>query len=210
VPIGDVIIEHVLVGPEGLLVFEMRGLTEDKKGRYEVTCRQKNDQDRWSQRIPIIEQFIRMGEPKLGNPSAALDTKIAALKSWLAERNLTAAPVRGVIVFRQGATPLNIEACSYEVLHLNEVHSFLSLGQYFDENMRLTVLSGDDRNRLNAALRGAMGVEAAAPVPAKAPVRKLSPAAQAEQERVRAIRAARATGRGSAKPAPPGPRKGPG
>lgn len=210
VPVGDQVIHDLLVSTEGLLVIEMRGLTETEKGTFEVTCRQKDGQDRWSQRLPILERFARLGEPRLGNPSLALDAKIAALKAWLAERGMTDVPVRGVVVFRQSATPLNIEACTYEVLHLNELRSFLSLGQYFDEDMRTTVLPGDERNRIMAGIRGLLGVEGApAPVAApkaKAPVRKLSPEARAEQQRVREIRAARAAEAAAAaakqKPAP--------
>ncbi|HMA36990.1 MAG TPA: hypothetical protein VKY74_21220, partial [Chloroflexia bacterium] len=66
--------------------------------------------------------------------------------------------------------------------------------QYFDEDMRAATLPVEDRNRLNTAVRGLLGPEPVTPQPpaAKTPVRKLSPEARAEQERVKAIRAARA------------------
>jgi hypothetical protein len=135
-----------------------------------------------------------MGEPGLGNPSAALATKIAALKTWLDSQGFARPiPVWGLVVFRQPGTILDIEESNYEVLHLNELRSFLNLGQYFDEDMRANQLTSEDRNRVNAGVRGLMGLSATpTPPAAKAPARKLSPEARAEQERVREIRAARA------------------
>jgi hypothetical protein len=194
VPLGGTVLDYLLLSGEGLFVIELRGLTEDEKGRYPVQCRQVNGKDRWTQRLPIIERLARMGEPGLGNPSAALDGKIAALKTWLDTQSFARPiPVWGLVVFRQPGTILDIEECSYEVLHLNELRSFLNLGQYFDEDMRTNQLTSEDRNRLNAGLRGLMGLSATPAPPApKAPARKLSPEARAEQERVREIRAARA------------------
>ncbi len=194
VPVGGTVIDYLLLSGEGLFVIEMRGLTEDEKGRYPVQCRQVNGKDRWSQRLPIIERLARMGEPGLGNPSAALATKIAALKTWLDSQGFARPiPVWGLVVFRQPGTILDIEESNYEVLHLNELRSFLNLGQYFDEDMRANQLTSEDRNRVNAGVRGLMGLSATpAPPAAKAPARKLSPEARAEQERVREIRAARA------------------
>jgi hypothetical protein len=204
VPAGGTVIDYLLLSGEGLFVIELRGLTEDEKGRYPVQCRQVNGKDRWTQRLPIIERLARMGEPGLGNPSAALDTKIAALKAWLGTQSFPRpVPVWGLVVFRQPGTILDIEECSYEVLHLNELRSFLNLGQYFDEDMRANQLTSEDRNRLNAGVRGLMGLSATPAPPApKAPVRKLSPEARAEQERIREIRAARAAAAAS-KEAPP-------
>jgi hypothetical protein len=194
VPVGGTVIDYLLLSGEGLFVIEMRGLTEDEKGRYPVQCRQVNGKDRWSQRLPIIERLARMGEPGLGNPSAALDSKIGALKTWLDSQGFARPiPVWGLVVFRQPTTVLDIEESNYEVLHLNELRSFLNLGQYFDEDMRANQVTSEDRNRVNAGVRGLMGLSATpAPPAAKAPARKLSPEARAEQERVREIRAARA------------------
>jgi hypothetical protein len=194
VPVGGTVIDYLLLSGEGLFVIEMRGLTEDEKGRYPVQCRQVNGKDRWSQRLPIIERLARMGEPGLGNPSAALDSKIAALKTWLDSQGFARPiPVWGLVVFRQPTTVLDIEESTYEVLHLNELRSFLNLGQYFDEDMRANQITSEDRNRVNAGVRGLMGLSATpAPPAAKTPARKLSPEARAEQERVREIRAARA------------------
>ena len=193
VPVGGTVIDYLLLSGEGLFVIEMRGLTEDEKGRYPVQCRQVNGKDRWTQRLPIIERLARMGEPGLGNPSAALDSKIAALKTWLDSQGFARPiPVWGLVVFRQPTTILDIEESTYEVLHLNELRSFLNLGQYFDEDMRANQVTSEDRNRVNAGVRGLMGLTATpAPPAAKAPARKLSPEARAEQERVREIRAAR-------------------
>ena len=228
--LGKTVLDHLLVTPDGLFVIELKGLTDDVKGRYPVGCRQVDSADRWRQALPPLERLARLGESALGNPSADLTRKIAALKAWLVEQGLgETIPVYGLVVFRESATPLDIEACQYEVLHLNEIRSFLTLGQYFDETLR-PVLGSDDRNRINAALRGVLGLS---PTPqvvkAATPVRKLSPEARAEQERVAAIRAARAAGpptpptdaktparrvpsntAAANKPSAPGPRKGAG
>ena len=192
IEIGKTLLDHLLVTPEGLFVIELKGLTDDPKGRYPVGCRQVAGVDRWRQALPPLERLARLGESALGNPSADLTRKLAALKEWLAAKGLgETIPVYGLVVFREAATPLDIEACQYEVLHLNEIRSFLTLGQYFDETLR-PLLGSDDRNRINAALRALLGLS---PTPqvvkAVAPVRKLSPEARAEQERVAAIRAAR-------------------
>jgi len=216
VPIGPLVIDYLLVGPEGLLAIELKGVTDDVKGKYKVTCRpgqgpdlwrqllpflerlrpRPRSADHWLQALPFLEQLARMGEPSLGNPSLALDEKTAQLKAWVAEHVPTRAPVPvwGVVVFRQDATPLQIEEATYEVMHLEDLHAFLNLGQYFDEDMRAATLPVEDRNRLNTAVRGLLGPEPVTPQPpaAKTPVRKLSPEARAEQERVKAIRAARA------------------
>ncbi len=193
VEIGKTLLDQLLVTSEGLFVIELKGMLDDPKGRFPVACRQVNGVDRWTQALPPLERLARLGESALGNPSADLTRNIAALKAWLAERGLgETIPVYGLVVFREAATPLDIEACRYEVLHLNELRSFLTLGQYFDETLR-PLLGTDDRNRINGALRGLLGLPATVQaVKPAAPVRKLSPEAKAEQERVAAIRAARA------------------
>jgi hypothetical protein len=193
IPLGGERIDYLLLAPEGLFVIELKGITEDVKGRYPVRCQQVDGKDVWTQRLPIFERLARMGEAPLGNPSAALDAKIGALKVWLAGQGWgEEVPVYGLVVFREAGTPLEIEGCQYEVLHLDEIRTFLGMGHYFDQPLRPAIPT-DERNRLNTALRAAMGLGPALPTPAvKAPTRKLSPAARAEQERVAAIRAARA------------------
>lgn len=201
--INGEVIDYVLVAPEGVMVIDLEGLNETPKATYPVNVRQVNGEDRWRQTLPILERLARLGEPRLGNPTRKLDRQIAAVQGWLAEQNVTRTPVRGIVVFRLAETPLDIEESKYEVLHLNMVRSFLSLGQYFDESMRATVTPVEERNRINTALGALMGPDAAAVKPGATakPVRKLSPEARAEQARVREIRAARAAEASAPRPA---------
>jgi hypothetical protein len=203
IPLGGDRPDYLLLAPEGLFVIELKGITEDEKGRYPVRCKQVGEKDVWSQRLPVFERLARMGEAPLGNPSAALDEKIGALKVWLAGHDWgEEVPVYGLVVFRVAGTPLEIENCKYEVLHLDEIRAFFSMGQYFDQPLRPT-LPTDERNRLNTALRAALDLGPALPTPVvKTPTRKLSPAARAERERVAAIRAARAAEQANLSPAP--------
>ncbi|MGI8588735.1 MAG: nuclease-related domain-containing protein [Chloroflexia bacterium] len=207
-PIGDTVMDYLLVGPEGLFVIELKGITDDAKGGSTITCRQKNGKDQWSQSLGVLARLVRLGEAPLGNPSLALDEKITALKTWMQAQGLPEVAVWGVVVFRQGTTPLNIEDATYEVMHLNEFRNFLNYGQYYDQDMR-PVLHGEARNRISAALNGLLGVAAAAPQPKAAatalPARKPSAAAVAERERVREIRAARAAGTAAPPARKPGP-----
>jgi len=204
-PVAGTVIDYLLTGTEGLIAIELKGLTEDDKGRFAVACKRVAGQDRWTQRLPVLERLARLGEPRLGNPSADLTAKTAALRTWLDAQGCPATRVWGVVAFRQDATPLDIEESAVEVLHLGDLRAFLAFGQYFDEPMRTAPAPPDERNRVNAALQALMGPAAVVAKPAApvAPVRKLSPEARAEQERVREIRAARAAG--ATKPAAPGP-----
>jgi hypothetical protein len=201
--INGEVIDYLLVAPEGLMIIALEGLNETPKATFPVTVRQVKGEDRWRQTLPILERLARLGEPRLGNPTRKLDRQIAAVQAWLAELNVTHTAVRGVVVFRLAETPLDIEESKYEVLHLNMLRSFLSLGQYFDEPMRATITPVEERNRINTALGALMGPAAAAVRPGAiaAPVRKLSPEARAEQARVREIRAARAAEASAPRPA---------
>ncbi len=214
-PLGATVVDYVLVTAEGVFVISMRGVTEGlvaaargeteyKTGGFTITCRTTERGDRWTQRLPILERLARIGEVPLGNPSAAVQRDAERMREWLAANVPTRQPVPvwGLVVFRNPKTPLDIESSHVEVIHLNELHSFLAFGQYFEQNMN-AVVPADDRNRITAAMQALLGPEVAAPAApvAKAPARKLSPAARQEQARVRAIREQRAAAAASEAPA---------
>src|SRR5256885_821575 len=82
---------------------------------FAITCRETKSGDRWTQRLPWLERLARLGEPGLGNPSQAVERKVAKVNEWLAAQELgREVPVRGLVVFRNPKTQLNVEGSSVE------------------------------------------------------------------------------------------------
>jgi hypothetical protein len=161
VVLGKTVLDHVLISPDGVLVVEMKeggGTIASKAG--------KAGEDRWSMKVGFIDRIARWGDELLGNPTLELDSKIAALRDWVAAQGVLPGPlpVTGVVAFYNPATALNIESSKYDVLRLPELKEYMLAGP--TESKRVVLLPTDERNRLIAALRGLLPVVAEKAPPA--------------------------------------------
>src|SRR5215212_3961343 len=153
VPLDKLVLDHVLIGPDGIL------LVETKEGGLLVRCKTTDQGDRWQGRMGIIDRIGRWGEEPLGNPTAELDAKLAALRTWLAGQGITRSPLpaTGVVAFRNPATPLEIESSKYDVLRLPDLKDYVLQGP--PEAKRAVLLPTDERTRIVAALRTVIPAE---------------------------------------------------
>jgi hypothetical protein len=164
VVLGKTVLDHVLVSPDGVLVVEV------KEGGGLVTCKpDKDGADRWRLKLGIIDRIARVGDESLGNPTLTLDTKIAALREWVAAQGVLSRhlPVAGAVAFYNPATGLHIEDSKYDVLRLPELKEYVLTGPA--EAKRDVLLPTDERNRLITALRGLMPVVVEKAPPAAKP-----------------------------------------
>jgi hypothetical protein len=85
---GGLLLEHVLMGPSGITVVEVR----EQEGEFEFDGRQ------WRQRMSTLRRIFGSGQRALGNPFADLSKRVQALRDWL-EAQDTTVPIQGVVVF---------------------------------------------------------------------------------------------------------------
>ena len=163
VVLDKIVLDHVLLSPDGILVLEM------KEGGGLVTCRSTDAGDVWRIKLGMLERIARVGEESLRNPTLELDGKIAALQTWLAGKQIGRGPlpITGVVVFREPRTPLTIESSKYDVLRLPELKDFVLAGPA--DARRVVLLPTDERNRIAAALRGLLPTVVEKPAAPKRP-----------------------------------------
>ncbi len=164
VVLGKIVLDHVLISPDGVLVIEM------KEGGGTVSCAEgKEGVDRWRAKQGIIDRVSRWGDELLGNPTLELDGKIAALREWVTAQGVHPGPlpVAGAVAFYNPATALNIERSKYDVLRLPELKEYVMAGP--SEAKRVVLLPTNERNQLIAALRGIMPVVVEKAPPAAKP-----------------------------------------
>lgn|GEM_PF-1111079 len=105
IPVGSVIVDGILVGPEGVLVIETRnhgGVTE---------C----NGNKWKRRKNILVRFFT-GEPSLGNPSIDLQASLEAITKDLQEAGFGNVPVSGAVVFTSPDAVLMLDDCKNTAL----------------------------------------------------------------------------------------------
>jgi hypothetical protein len=178
VTLGKTVLDHVLISPDGVLVVEMKeggGTIASKAG--------KAGEDHWSMKVGIIDRIARWGDELLGNPTLELDSKIAALRDWVAAQGVLPGPlpVTGVVAFYNPATALNIASSKYDVLRLPELKEYVLAGP--TESKRVVLLPTDERNRLIAALRGLLPAVAEKAPPAAKPGTPAKPGASPPSRR---------------------------
>ena len=114
VPVGGKqIVNHMLVGPEGVLVFETRnhpGETACVKGR-------------WRRKAGILSRFFGP-IPAIGDPTRDLQRQIATVEADLDLAGMMDVPVAGSVVFTAPDTVLVLEDCPVTVLTLRQLESW--------------------------------------------------------------------------------------
>jgi len=108
-------VEHMLVYPGGILVLTARELPGVVFGRG----------TKWRKRGVGLARFFSFSGPQLGNPSVDTDRAIAAIESYLAEKQMEV-DVNGAIVFLNAAVELDVSEPDYPVLMSDELAGFIS------------------------------------------------------------------------------------
>jgi hypothetical protein len=151
VSVDGKIFKHLLVAPGGLLVIESRDVTGP------ITCTSGPKGDRWKARTGLLAQFSGSG-PQLGNPSQDLADGLERAKALLASINKPSVVARGLVVFTR-EEDLEIESCSYPGVPLSETKATVrqiltNIESSHGESTSgvATLLTSEDRRRLNALL----------------------------------------------------------
>lgn len=163
---GGKVINHLLVTPVGLVIME----TRDTVGL--VTCKGTAKGDKWRTRITLFER-VTAAKQDIGNPSRDLELSRQAAVQLLEGTGKGKVPVKGLVVFTRNPD-LHVDGCSIPAVPLNELKQTVKELQYDMGGERgeggsvETMLTSDDRRRLNSLL-----APSAAPVPPKpAPARR--------------------------------------
>lgn len=113
VPVGREVVEEMLVGPEGVLVFVTRnhpGVTACERGR-------------WRRRARLLSRFFG-AVPALGNPTQELRVAMAALDADLQASGLGEVPVTGAVVFTAPDAVLELNDCGTTALTLQQLQGW--------------------------------------------------------------------------------------
>jgi hypothetical protein len=150
VPFEGGYIKHLLIAPNGLIVFE----TRDTIGP--VSCQSGPSGDRWRDNRGLLDRIVGV-RPPIGNPSADLAASMQRARKLLDNIGKTQVPVKGLIVFTR-QKDLELESCSYPAVPLDETKTAVKalLAEFTnerDESREVDhVLTSEDRRRLNAQL----------------------------------------------------------
>jgi hypothetical protein len=156
-------VKHLLVMPAGLLVIE----TRESPGP--VGCISGRNGDAWRAKSGILDRLSGTNPP-IGNPTADLAASIKAASSSLVEIGKESVPVMGMVVFTRNPE-IEVEGCTYAALPLNEVKDTVrdlqfELGGEKSETGKVdTILTTDDRRKLNALLQPPKPPVTPAPAP---------------------------------------------
>lgn len=114
-PVGKRRVDHVVVYPGGVVTLvsrEINGVIEEHGSR-------------WRKKSGGLRRLISFSGPQLNNPSQDVETSIAALESFLEEKQMQV-DVEGAIVFVHPQVQLEIQDPDYPVLHADELPEFLN------------------------------------------------------------------------------------
>lgn len=153
--LGKRTVEHALVHPGGVLALtarELPGKVQLRKGR-------------WRKLGGGIGRLFGMGGPQLGNPTIDTDADTAALRAYLAERQLEV-EVDGAIVFLNPRVELEVEEPDYPVMNGD------GLPEFVRELPEDASLRPNERQALLEALAGDQQVEQQSPAPRRRPVKR--------------------------------------
>lgn len=156
------LIKHLLVMPGGLLVMESR------ENPGPVGCRAAKNGDAWRAKSGFLDRMSGLN-PAIGNPTADLAASIQSASKLLSEIAKTEVPVMGMVVFTRNPE-ITVDGCTYAAVPLDELKETVrdlqyELGSDKSEGMGVaSILTTDDRRKLNALLQPPR--PAAAPAPA--------------------------------------------
>ena len=113
VPVDGAVVNHLLVGPEGVLVLEAR------RHRHQTSC----SGDRWQRRTTFLGRLFGP-EPPLGNPGRDLAAAVELTQRDLSEAALDGVPVSGAVVFVSPDTVLSLDSCNVTALTASQLESW--------------------------------------------------------------------------------------
>ena len=113
--IGKRSVEHVLIGPGGLVVLIARELP----GSVTVNGR------RWKKKGVGLMRMFSMSGPQLGNPTADLEADVAALDAFTSELGLDI-DIYGAVVFLNERVELDVTDPEYPTLRVEQLVPFVN------------------------------------------------------------------------------------
>jgi len=113
--VGKRVVEHVLIGPGGLLVLTARELP----GEVSVTDRT------WKKKGVGLMRMFAMSGPQLGNPTADLETDVAALDTLTTAQGLDI-DIYGAVVFLNERVELDAKDPAYPTLLAEQLVPFIN------------------------------------------------------------------------------------
>lgn len=114
-PVGKRRIDHVVIYPGGIVTLTSR----------EINGQIEERGSRWRKKGGGFRRLISFSGPQLNNPSHDVESSIAALESFLEEKQLQV-DVEGAVVFVHPQVQLDIQDPDYPVLHADELPEFLT------------------------------------------------------------------------------------
>lgn len=118
VPVGRLFVDHMLIGPEGVLVIEPRnhtGATKYVGGK-------------WRRRTGIVTRLLGI-EPSIGNPVRDLNGLVDVVRTDLEQAGLGDVPVSGALVFTATGSRLELEDCPVTALTIAQLSAWASSHQ---------------------------------------------------------------------------------
>ena len=152
--VGKRAVEHVLVGPGGLLVLIARELP----GQVSVDGR------KWKKKGVGFMRMFAMSGPQLGNPTADLEADVAALDQFTTELGLDV-DIYGAVVFLNEQVQLDIVDPEYPTLRNEQLVPFIN---QIEPDPTFTAQS---RDKLLASLSELAEAEAEVAKPTRRPVK---------------------------------------
>ncbi len=110
VPIGRLIVPHVLIGPEGVLVIQPRNQT----GQTTV------QDGRWQHKTSFFTRLMA-AEPPIGDPAGQLHAHIEAVEEEVKALGHENVPVSGVVLFTSPDARVSIANCPITVLSITQL-----------------------------------------------------------------------------------------
>jgi hypothetical protein len=162
---GETWIHHLLITPEGAIVM----VSNDTVGP--VTCSGGPKGDRWKSPTNLLDRWSGL-KPPVGNPSQELAASVAATHELLGKVGKPEVPVKGLVLFTRNPD-IQIDGCSFQGVPMNEGKLAIREVQQEFESERedrsdiKTILTSDDRRRLNTFLAPEVVTLPTAAVPAK-------------------------------------------
>lgn len=153
--LGNKTIEHLLVHPQGVVVFVPREMMGGVKVKG----------NRWRKRGGGLRRVFGMGGPQLGNPSLEVEHAVSAVETALQEHGLDI-PVDGAVVFTDPRVDIEAEAPDWPILLPAEVPRFVR------DLPDATTLKPDERQRVVDVLSKGDSLESNEPVSQRRPVKR--------------------------------------
>jgi hypothetical protein len=162
---GETWIHHLLVTPSGLVVM----YSSDTNGP--VSCKGTDKGDRWKAPTNLLDRLTGL-KPQVGNPTQELLPAVAAAREILEKVGKPEVPVSGLVLFTRNPD-VQIDGCTYQGVPMNEAKlEIRDLQQSMDSEREgdtgvATILTADDRRRLNTFLAPEVVKLPSAPVSAR-------------------------------------------